>query len=633
MLPPDSLVLDGRFRVVRLLSEGGMGEVYLAEQVSLGRKVALKVLRADLSQQHQASERFRREAHLLSSVEHPAIVRVIDFGESDGRPCLVMELAEGETLQEALEPGPFPPERAVPVLIQLADGLAAIHEKGIVHRDLKPENVVLTRTVRGEQARWLDFGIARLSDPVGLPVPEGGLATASGVILGTPEYISPEGGFGGHLDPRSDLYSFGVLAYRTLSGVLPFPGPSPRNFVAQHISAQPLPLYQAAPQLVANTPLCELVMRCLAKNPNERPQSALELSEALARALRAPKEEPLPPEPPTPASGSQGLYMAPPPAETPAPPEPADEPLVPPAPWPPPSPVPDVLPELAERPRVPTPPPRPPTRPEPGPDSDALPELAERPRVPTPPPRPQARPAPHKPTSPPRRGLGDLPPAARAAGLGLLLVAATATIVVAVKRSRLENRARASLEAGHPEQVLELLGSDDAERAPLARVKALRAAALHRLDRHQEELREAAGVDLEAVGDLDAVLLDGLAQDYGKSHGRDPAVRKYFNSWPREQLRVPFRAMAAEPISPREWGALRYLDQANLAQGLNLVERYVTALKSTDCDIRTQAARRLRQLGSLAALDALEKQAAAPGCGQEEAVEAARSLRRRGTAP
>jgi len=631
VLPPDSLVLDGRFRVARLLSEGGMGEVYLAEQVSLGRKVALKVLRADLSQQRQASERFRREAHLLSSVEHPSIVRVIDFGESDGRPCLVMELAEGETLQEALEPGPFPPERAVPVLIQLADGLAAIHEKGIVHRDLKPENVVLTRTARGEQARWLDFGIARLSEPEGLSVSEGGQATASGVILGTPEYISPEGGFGGHLDARSDLYSFGVLDYRTLSGALPFPGPSPRNFVAQHISSQPLPLYQAAPQLVANTPLCELVMRCLAKNPNERPQSALELSEALARALRAPKEEALPPEPPTPASGSQNAYAAPPPpAETPDPPEPADEPLVSPAPLEPPTAesAPDVLPGLAVEQR--------PGRHDgghPGPEPEALPELAERPRAPTPPPRPQAPHAPSKPAKPPRRGFGDLPPAARAVVLGLLLVAATATIVVAVKRSRLENRARASLEAGHPEEVLELLGSDDAERAPLARVKALRAAALHRLDRHQEELREAAGVDLEAVGDLDAVLLDGLAQDYGKSHGRDAAVRKYFNSWPREQLRVPFRAMAAEPISPREWGALRYLDQANLAQGLNLVERYVTALKSTDCDIRAQAARRLRQLGSMAALDALEKQAAAPGCGQEEAVEAARSLRRRGGTP
>src|SRR5262249_35699401 len=171
-----------------------------------------------------------------------------------------------------------------------------------------------------------------------------------------------------------------------------------------------------------------------------------------------------------------------------------------------------------------------------------------------------------------------------------------AAIVVVVKRQRLENRARSLLDAGHPEEVLELLGSEDAERAPLARVKALRAAALHRLDRHPEELREAAGVDLEAVGDLDERPLGGLAGDHGKSNGRDRGVRKYFNTWPREGIRLPFRAMAAEPISPREWGALRYLDQAGIAQGLNLVERYVTALQYSDCDVRAQAARRLRQL-------------------------------------
>jgi serine/threonine-protein kinase len=213
------------------------------------------------------------------------------------------------------------------------------------------------------------------------------------------------------------------------------------------------------------------------------------------------------------------------------------------------------------------------------------------------------------------------------------VLASAAAIVVVVKRQRLENRARALLDAGHPEQLLDLLGSEDAERAPLARVKALRAAALHQLERHPEELREAAGVDLDSVGDLDVLLLDGLAQDYGKSNGRDAAIRKYFNTWPRESIRLPFRAMAAEPISPREWGALRYLDQAGISQGMNLVERYVTALKFSDCDVRAQAARRLRQLGSLAALEPLEKQAATPGCGQEEAIAAARALRRHGTAP
>ncbi|HMK73807.1 MAG TPA: serine/threonine-protein kinase, partial [Myxococcaceae bacterium] len=165
MLPLNSLVLDERFRVLGHLGGGGMGEVYLAEQVSLGRKVALKVLKREVGQQPGMSERFRREARLLSSVEHPAVVRVIDFGESEEGTCLVMELAEGETLLQALEKGPLEPDRGRQVMVQLAEGLEAIHEKGIIHRDLKPENVVLTAGPRGEQARLLDFGIARLVEP------------------------------------------------------------------------------------------------------------------------------------------------------------------------------------------------------------------------------------------------------------------------------------------------------------------------------------------------------------------------------------------------------------------------------------------------------------------------------------
>ncbi|HVE81352.1 MAG TPA: protein kinase, partial [Myxococcales bacterium] len=589
MLQPDSLVLDGRFRVVRLLSEGGMGEVYLAEQVSLGRKVALKVLRADLSPQHQASERFRREARLLSSVEHPSVVGVIDFGEWEDRPCLVMELANGETLQQALEPGPFPPERAVPVLIQLADGLAAIHEKGIIHRDLKPENVVLTRSVRGEQARLLDFGIARLAEPEGGPPPDS--LSVSGVILGTPEYVSPEQGYGGHLDARSDLYSFGVLAYRTLSGKLPFVGPSPRSFVAQHLSEEPIPLYQAAPELVANVPLCELVMQCLKKNPAERPQTALELSEALSKVMRAPRAGPLAPEPPTPARAPQA---------------PGREPVTRPV-------DPDALAKaLREVSRASQADPRleaatipvdldaleralqavssashadPRTAPARAPWTDPAPEPVTVPedvhaRGYAPQMAPEATTArvPHAGSPPAQRRASRAvplrPPSRRRLTRARLIAAGAVVLIallvlgaIAVSRLRLENRARALLDGGHPEKVLELLGADDApERTPLARVKALRAAALHRLDRHQEELREASGVDLEAVGDLDQVLLDGLMQDYGRSHGRDRALRKYYNSWPHEQIRDPLKAMASGPPSPRQWGALRYLDQAGIGQ-------------------------------------------------------------------
>jgi hypothetical protein len=277
VLPLNSLVLDERFRVLGHLGGGGMGEVYLAEQVSLGRKVALKVLRREVGQQPGMSERFRREARLLSSVEHPAVVRVIDFGQSEEGTCLVMELAEGETLLQALEAGPLDPERGRRVMVQLAEGLAAIHEKGIIHRDLKPENVVLTPSARGEQARLLDFGIARLVEPD----PDARGLSQVGVVLGTPEYLSPEQAMGAPLDARSDIYSLGVLAYRMLSGQLPFSGPNARDYLVQHVSASPRPLLQLAPQVASQPGLAAMVMRALAKDAKARPQSAQDLVRAL----------------------------------------------------------------------------------------------------------------------------------------------------------------------------------------------------------------------------------------------------------------------------------------------------------------------------------------------------------------
>lgn len=277
VLAPDSLVLDGRFRVIRPIGSGGMGEVYLGEQVSLGRKVAIKVLHHDLHLQPGMTERFKREARLLSAVEHPAVVRIIDFGESGDSACLVMELVEGESLFELLRNGPLPLARALTVLHQLAEGLAAIHDKGIIHRDIKPENVFLTRTARGEQARLLDFGIARLVEPEA-----DSNVSQVGVVLGTPEYLSPEQAIGARVDARSDLYCFGVLAYRVLSGRLPFDGPDPRKYIAQHANAAPLPLDRAAPGLSMHPSLVALVMRLLEKDPANRFQSAHALADALA---------------------------------------------------------------------------------------------------------------------------------------------------------------------------------------------------------------------------------------------------------------------------------------------------------------------------------------------------------------
>ncbi|QSQ12976.1 protein kinase domain-containing protein [Myxococcus landrumensis] len=279
MLAPDSLVLDGRFRVLRPLGSGGMGEVYLGEQVSLGRKVAIKVLHHDLNAQPGMAERFKREARLLSAVEHPAVVRIVDFGESGDHACLVMEFVEGESLFDVLAQGPMAPGRALPLLHQLAEGLAAIHDKGIIHRDLKPENVFISPGARGEQARLLDFGIARLVEPDAQSN-----VSQVGVVLGTPEYLSPEQAVGAKVDTRSDLYTFGVLTYRVLAGRLPFDGPQARHFLAQHASHAPLPLDRAAPSLSRYIGLLSLVMRLLEKNPTKRPQNAHELADALAAA-------------------------------------------------------------------------------------------------------------------------------------------------------------------------------------------------------------------------------------------------------------------------------------------------------------------------------------------------------------
>ncbi|RYZ40568.1 MAG: protein kinase [Myxococcaceae bacterium] len=282
MLVPDALVLDGRFRVLGPLGSGGMGEVYLGEQVSLGRKVAIKVLHHDLHAQPGMAERFKREARLLSAVEHPSVVRIVDFGQSGDAACLVMEFVEGQSLHDALQQGPLLAPRALGLLQQLAEGLAAIHDKGIIHRDLKPENVFISPSVRGEQARLLDFGIARLVEP-----DASSALSQVGVVLGTPEYLSPEQAVGAKVDTRSDLYSFGVLAYRVLSGRLPFDGPSPRHFLSQHASAAPLPLDRAAPQLSRYVGLLALVMRLLDKDPAKRLQTANELADALGVAHAA----------------------------------------------------------------------------------------------------------------------------------------------------------------------------------------------------------------------------------------------------------------------------------------------------------------------------------------------------------
>jgi hypothetical protein len=293
-VPADRLVLQGRFKLLRHLGGGGMSEVYLAEQVSLGRPVALKVLKRDLGAQPTMRDRFRREAQLLSTVAHPAVVRVIDFetNPTDGT-VLVLEYAEGETFEQALRPGPFEPMRAVKVLLQLAEGLAAIHDKGIIHRDIKPQNVVLSQTQRGEQARLLDFGIARLmelADDAGAGTPGAGSdpqLSHPGQAIGTPAYVAPEQAMAKPVSPATDVYSFGVLAFRLLAGRLPFEGPDTRAYLEQHVAAKPPRLDEVAPALASFPPLVKLVMACLEKKAEARPADGHALVDALKACLPA----------------------------------------------------------------------------------------------------------------------------------------------------------------------------------------------------------------------------------------------------------------------------------------------------------------------------------------------------------
>jgi serine/threonine-protein kinase len=801
LIPPGTLILGDRFRVLQLLGEGGMGEVYLGEQVSLGRKVAIKMLHPELYALPEITERFKREARLLSSVEHPAVVRVIDYGDTGQGACLVMEYVEGESLYTVLQQGPLPLPRALPLLYQLAEGLVAIHDKGIIHRDIKPENVLLSRGPRGEQARLLDFGIARLATPQAASN-----VSQVGMVLGTPEYLSPEQALGAPVDARSDLYSFGVLAYRVLSGLLPFPGPGPSQYVAQHASVAPWPLAEAAPALASQPALVALVMRLLEKEPAKRLQEARSLVAvlgALAGALMGPGAT-LPGMALTVATVSSG-HGAPLPSPTPsgtafygaqasspgtsAPvrggtallgPRPSGSTLAHPggtlasrpqnltvllatlkgftertsrqtheqnarmmetyeglllplvrahggrlgqqrgdallATFP--SPTGAVLCGMAmqdrlwrhnqgcapeERLHVRTclhagevlltreavvgepvevvkavdhaaeagevtfteavnlarnraeaeaepcgsvglpgsgeplqlyrclraaegPPFK--GRDEAGPRHTSLGVLAARLE-------PALRPV--------RQGLTrvearvrERPRLSLGMGLGLAVLLGLAGLLV-VRANNPLAQARALVEEGQAAEALRRLEELPAEARAEAEAQRVRAVALHALKRHKEEHAALAALDAPGREEVEEQVLDGLAEDYGEGEG-NKGLRKLLGALPAERVRAYFAELSQEEHSPRQWGALRYLDAEQATRGLELVELYVKALESKDCEVRARAARRLGTLGQAEAIPALERLSQAPkekapsgakGCGQDEAAEALRALKKK----
>jgi eukaryotic-like serine/threonine-protein kinase len=278
--PVGSLGPEGRYRLVRRIGVGGMGEVWEADDTVLGRRVALKVLVQELANDPRATRRFVREARATAKLTHPNVTRVYDFGRDGGVPYLVMELLEGDTLADRLAGGPLPPSEAARIGAAVADALDAAHRQGIVHRDVKPGNVLLTPV--GE-VKVMDFGIAAAVD-------ETHSTTGSG-LYGTAAYISPERAAGQAATPAADVYSLGAVLYELLTGRPPFLGDSPVLVVRAHLQEPPRPVRELAPWVPAR--LADTCEAALAKDPAQRPSSAA----ALAIRLRAASSGPAPPVP------------------------------------------------------------------------------------------------------------------------------------------------------------------------------------------------------------------------------------------------------------------------------------------------------------------------------------------------
>jgi serine/threonine-protein kinase len=265
----------GDFQILRKLGQGGMGQVYLAQQLSLKRKVALKTLRADLAANSTALARFKAEAEAVAKATHANIVQVYAIHEFNGLHYMALEYVEGRNLRQYLEKkGPPEVMLALSIIRQVAAALQRATELGIVHRDIKPENILLTR--KGE-VKVADFGLSRIFGDSGQALH----LTQSGVTLGTPLYMSPEQVEGKPVDPRTDIYSFGVTCYHLLAGEPPFRGQSAFDVAVQHVQKQPKSLAEIRPDLPPD--LCKLVHRMMAKKPDERVQTGREIAREVAR--------------------------------------------------------------------------------------------------------------------------------------------------------------------------------------------------------------------------------------------------------------------------------------------------------------------------------------------------------------
>jgi eukaryotic-like serine/threonine-protein kinase len=287
-MPIPSGTLLGPYEILAPLGAGGMGEVHRARDTRLGREVAIKVLPARLSADPDAQARFEREARLVSSLQHPNICTLFDVGGEAGSRYLVMELIDGESLADRLARGRLPVPEVLRLGAQIADALERAHRAGVVHRDLKPANVMVTKS----GAKLVDFGLARLTLPEtgGLLAEDGRtltIGTERGAILGTVGYLAPEQVRGAPADARSDLFALGALLYEAASGRRAFHGDTPVATLYAVLNDEPPPLAGVAPDV---PPALERAVHvCLAKDPDERWQSALDLARELRWIAGAPR--------------------------------------------------------------------------------------------------------------------------------------------------------------------------------------------------------------------------------------------------------------------------------------------------------------------------------------------------------
>ncbi len=274
-------VIAERYHVLKKLGEGGMGQVYLAEHVKMGRRNAIKVMSAGLSSDPEAVSRFNREAANAAQISHPNVCTIYDFGEHDGLIYLAMEYVEGSTLTQLLaDGGPLPLARVASIVSQVADALAAAHDVGIVHRDLKPDNIMIVRQRGRDLVKVVDFGIAKA-----IGATQGSQkVTKTGLVVGTPEYMSPEQLVGDPIDGRSDLYSLALVTFRMLTGELPFAAASGQEALFKRLTETPKTLAAVSPGLNVPAGVQRALDAALQRNPAERQATPQDFGREFASA-------------------------------------------------------------------------------------------------------------------------------------------------------------------------------------------------------------------------------------------------------------------------------------------------------------------------------------------------------------